>query len=114
MNAWDSATVRNSFAMIAADAERYAKQLSETIKRDPRRDPSFVRETHDEYLAKWFVYDSLSFSDCTESRQKLVAEAKGRLAPQFDERTIGWFSKEDFQKHWKQHLQALIAEYEKP
>jgi hypothetical protein len=98
--------------MIAANAERYANELSERIKRDPRRDSPFLRETHDEHLAKWYVYDSLSFSNCLESRQELVAEAKRRLAAQFDHRAVGRLSKEDFEKHWRQHMQALIAEYE--
>ena len=114
MNTWDPTAVRKGFAIIAADAERYANQLSERIKRDRKRDSPFVRETHDEYLAKWYVYDSLSFGRCLESRDKLIAEVKSRLAAPFDDRNIGWFSKEDFEKHCKQHMQTLIAEHEKP
>lgn len=112
MKMWESKEIRKRFATIAADAERYASELSERIKRDPKRDSPFVRETHDEHLAKWYVYDSLSFSSCLESREELLAEAKRRLAAPFDDRAYGKFSNEDFERHWKQYMQAVITEHE--
>ena len=113
MDNWDPESVRKSFEFQAQSAENYANELAARIKHDPRRDSPFTRETHDEHLAKWYVYDSLAVSNCLESRTKLVAEVKRRLSAQFDYRALARFSKEAFEKHWRQYMQLLLTQYEK-
>lgn len=112
MSAWDQTAVHKSFLGIARDAERYAKELADRIKRDPRRDSPHVRDTHDEHLAKFFVYDSLAYNRCIESRAALVAELKTRLAGPCEVRAIGRFNAEDFERHWRQYLSFLLREFE--
>jgi ADP-ribose pyrophosphatase YjhB (NUDIX family) len=113
MNTWDQEAIRKSFGIAAANAEQYFKELRERIRRDPQRDSPFVRETHDEHLAKWFVYDSLAFSNALRSREALVAEARRRLETGGGHYASGCFNKEDFEKHWTRHMEALIADYDK-
>jgi hypothetical protein len=112
MKTWDASETRNSFTQIASRAEIYAKELATRIRCDPKRDSPFTRETHDEYLAKWFVYDSLSFSNSLRTKEALVAELKSRLNRPFTLRGEGRFSQEDFEKHWRRYMQDLLNEYE--
>lgn len=111
MDTWNAAALRQSFAIAATHAENYAKELSHRIKRDPRQNSPFIRETHDEHLAKWFVYDSFVYSNCVDSRQRFVAAAKRKLAGPAP-RGLGSFSEEDFERHWRAQMQDLISRYE--
>ena len=112
MKTWDSESIRKQFAFTAAAAENYAKELSGRITRDPKGQSDNVREIHDEYLAKWYVYDSLSFSSCLESREGFLAEVRCRLASPFDYRATGAFSRDNFEKHWRQYMCALLKGYD--
>jgi hypothetical protein len=112
MSTWDQAAMQKSFHGIALDAERYANELADRIKRDPRRDSPHVRDTHDEHLAKFFVYDSLAYNRCLESRSALVAELKARLAGPCEVRAMGRFKAEDFERHWRSYLSVLLRDFE--
>ena len=108
MKNWDSESMRKQFASTAHYAEIYAKELSSRIKKDPKGQSDYVRELHDEHLAKWYVYDSLSFSSCLDSRASFIAEVRSRLDSPFDYRAIGSFSKDNFQKHWRRYMEELL------
>jgi hypothetical protein len=113
MNTWDQESVRERFASTARNAETYANELSRRIKGDPNGQSAYVRELHDEHLAKWFVYDSFACSSCLESREKFLADARVRLASESGRLFTGSFSKDDCFRYWRQYMDALIKEFEK-
>ena len=111
MKTWDSDSERKSFASIADAAERYANELSKRIKNDPKNQSDYVREMHDEHLAKWYVYDWLAHSSCVESREQLKAEVRIRIDSNFEFRALGVFNKDNFQKHWRRYMESIIKTY---
>ena len=111
MKTWDSDSARNSFAAIADAAERYANELSRRIKSDPKNQSDYVRELHDEHLAKWYVYDWLAHSSCLESREQLKAEVRSKLDSVFVFQHYGVFNKDNFQKHWRQYMESVLKTY---
>jgi hypothetical protein len=112
MKTWEASAVRDSFEFTANKANQYAHELKERIRRDPKRDSQILRETHDEHLAKWFVYDSLSGCTSLGTREALVAKLKANLANPSDLKGVGQFSKEDFENYWRRHMQNLLKKYE--
>jgi hypothetical protein len=112
MKNWDSAGLQKHFNLIALNAERYANELAGRIKRDPRGASLHVREMHDEHLAKFYVYDSLAYNRCLETRASLIAELKARLDGPCTLRAEGRFSAEHFEHSWRQHLTFLLKQYQ--
>jgi hypothetical protein len=111
MKTWDAEVIGKQFAFSALLAEIIARKLSERIKGDPKGQSDFVQDLHDHYLAEWFVYDSFARHACLASRETFLAEAKNRLES-FHHKIPGCFSLENFQKHWRIHMNALIYKYE--
>ena len=103
--------MRKQFVSEARNAEIYANELAGRIKRNPKGHSDYVREMHDEHLAKWFVYDSVSFSSCLESRETFLAELSSRLGSPSESRAVGAFDRNDFEKHLQQHIARLIKKY---
>ena len=114
MKTWNPESLRKTFLSAAEFAENYANELSGRIKRDAKASSDREKELHDEHLAKWYVYDSFAHNVCLETRESFLAEARSRLDSNYDFRAPGSFNIETFKKFWRQHIQNLINEYEKP
>jgi len=113
MSAWDPEGTRRRFAAVALDARGSVAAVSKSIWlwQYPKANSAALKDRHDEFLAKWFVYDSLSQSPCLESREEFIAEAATRLASGPGSRPPGAFDEENFLRHWRLCVEALIAEY---
>ena len=114
MKTWEKDSIRRQFASAAERAENYARELAGRIKRDPNGSSDSVKDLHDEHLAKWYVYDSFSYSSCLESRDEFLEEVKMRLETTFDYKMFGCFNLENSQKHWRFCMNRLIREFENP
>ena len=111
MKDWEPDIILKQFTLTACGAENYAKELADRIKRNPTGYWDREKELHDEHLARWLVYDSFSFTLFLESREKLIAEARARLATKSERYPIGVFNKDNFDKYWRQYMNELIDAY---
>jgi hypothetical protein len=115
MNAWDSEATRTWFSIIAQNAHHSAAAISKTIWKTPKaQSTDELKDRHDNFLAKWSVYDSLAHSPCFESREKLIKEATAKLASGPGVSPPGAFHGGNFRRHWKLYIEALITEYGAP
>ena len=73
MKTWDTKSIRKQFAFTARNAEIYTNELAGRIRQITKERSDYVKELHDEHLAKWYVYDFLSSSSCLESQERLLA-----------------------------------------
>jgi len=112
MKQWDATALSKSLQFGARMAEQYADKLSAQLKRPKKQDVSHERELHDEHRAKWFVYDSFVGASCLESREKLLAEAKARLARGISFTPSNVFNRENFEAFWRKYMAQLIKDVE--
>jgi hypothetical protein len=111
---WYPEIKRSVFQTAACDAERYQKELAERIKKAPKENLDHLKKLHDEYLAKWFVYDSLSVNLCLESRGKLLEKIKEMLICRPHSPFHDSFDSIYCVKRWEEELEKVWKDNQQP